>query len=503
MHLTHLLHKAVQQQPRRPLTVYEHRERTASEIADRVARLAGALRGRGIGHGDRVAILSFNSDRYFEALMAVWWLGGVATLLNCRWSEAEVADAIAVSGSACLLVDDQCLSPATNLVDTLTVVHMGEGAAPAGMLGFEDLIATGPAVADVRAYSDDLAVLIYTGGTTGTPKATMHSHRSLSASMLGGMGYTRGCEPGGATMVMAPLFHIAALLGMLAQAVVGGTLVFVQRFDPAEVLRLLAQHRITTMTAVPSMLQILCDDPHLEESNAAGVRTIVYGAAPMPASILFTAMAAFPNAQFVQGYGMTETGVIASLIGADHRAGGPRLRSVGRANLHAEIRIVDDDGNEVACGTVGEIVTRGEHVMLGYWNQPEETAAALRGGWMHTGDLGYMDDEGFIYVVDRAKDMIISGGENVYSAEVENALCHHPAVLRCAVIGVPDSRWGERVHAVVVLRPGVTSTAAELREFVKGRIAGFKAPRTVEFVETLATTATGKTDKRALRNLHS
>ena len=294
----------------------------------------------------------------------------------------------------------------------------------------------------MRAGGDTLAALIYTGGTTGTPKAVMHSHRSLSTALLGGTGFARSCEIGGITLVMAPLFHIAALLGMMAQTVVGGTVVFANRFDAGDVLGLIAGRRVTTMTAIPSMLQMLYNHPAFSDTDVTSVKSIVYGAAPMPAAILERAMSRFPNANFVQGYGMTETAVIVSLLGSDHRAGGPRLRSAGRASLHAEIIIVDREGNEVPRGTVGEIVTRGAHIMLGYWNRPEETAEALRGGWLHTGDLAYMDDEGYIFIVDRAKDMIITGGENVYSAEVEDAVANHPAVLRCAVIGLPDAQWG-------------------------------------------------------------
>lgn len=503
MHLTQLLHRAVQQQPHQPLTVCGRRERTAPHISDSVARLTGALRERGVGPGDRVGILAFNSDRHFEALMATWWLGAVATLVNRNWSAAEVVDAVDGAGSTCVLVDEECLPLVAGLDAATTTVYLGDGPAPAGMPSYDDLVSAGPAVADVRAGGDALAALIYSGGTTGKSKAVMHSHRSLTISILGGTGFARSCEPGGVALVMAPLFHIAALLGMLAQTMVGGTLVFANRFDPDEVLGLITDRRVNTMTSIPSMLQMLYNHPSFPDTDVTSVRSIVYGAAPMPTAVLDRAMAAFPNANFVQGYGMTETAVIVSLLGADHRVGGARLRSAGRASLHAETVIMGDNGEEAPRGTVGEIVTRGDHVMLGYWNNPAETAAALRGGWLHTGDLGYMDDEGYIFIVDRAKDMIITGGENVYSAEVEDAITNHPAVLRCAVIGLPDARWGERVHAVVVLAPGLIATAQEIRDHVKAQIAGYKAPHTVSFVDALATTATGKTDKRSMRKLYT
>ena len=354
MHLTHLLHRAVQQQPHRPLTVCEHRERNAPQIAKRVARLAGALRERGVGPGDRVSILAFNSDRYFESLMATWWIGAVVNLVNRHGSVREVTDAVTGVGSAFVLVDEECRLLVTGLDATVTLVYMGDEPAPAGMAGFEDLIVEGPEVEDVRAGGDTLAALIYTGGTTGTPKAVMHSHRSLSTALLGGTGFARSCEIGGITLVMAPLFHIAALLGMMAQTVVGGTVVFANRFDAGDVLGLIAGRRVTTMTAIPSMLQMLYNHPAFSDTDVTSVKSIVYGAAPMPAAILERAMSRFPNANFVQGYGMTETAVIVSLLGSDHRAGGPRLRSAGRASLHAEIIIVDREGNEVPRGTVGE-----------------------------------------------------------------------------------------------------------------------------------------------------
>lgn len=503
MHLTHPLHKTVQQQPHQPLTVYGVREHTAAQVAERVARLAGGLRERGVAPGDRVCILAFNSDRYFETLMATWWLGAVVTLVNCRWSPREVADAVTDVGSSCILVDNDCMSLIAGLETSRVIVHLGDGTAPEGTLGYEDLIAAGPSVPDVRAHGDALAALIYTGGTTGTPKAAMHSHRSLSTALLGSAGYARSSEPDGATLVMAPLFHIAALLGMMAQALVGGTLVFANRFEPAEVLRLIGRHRVTTMTSTPGMLQALYTHPDFPAADTTSLTSIVYGASPMPEAVLTKAMAAFPNAQFVQGYGMTETGVIASLLGPAHRVGGPRRKSAGRATLHSQIIIADEDGNEVPRGTVGEILTRGDNVMLGYWNRPEETAAALRDGWLHTGDLAYMDEEGYLFIVDRAKDMIITGGENVYSSEVENVICYHPAVLRCAVIGIPDDQWGERVHGIIVPQPGQTVTLEEIRDHVKTHLAGFKAPRTIELVEALASTATGKIDKRALRHYHT
>jgi acyl-CoA synthetase (AMP-forming)/AMP-acid ligase II len=246
------------------------------------------------------------------------------------------------------------------------------------------------------------------------------------------------------------------------------------------------------------MIQMLIDHPAVGEHDLSSVECIMYGASPIPQAVLERAMKVFPGASFTQAYGMTEVAPVATLLGpADHAAG--LLRSGGRAAPHSEVRIVDPDDNEVPRGTVGEIVVRGDHIMLGYWNKPEETAAAVRDGWMHTGDGGYMDERGYVYVVDRLKDMIVSGGENVYSAEVENAVAAHPNVAACAVIGVPDQEWGERVHAVIVCVPGTTVAAEEIREHTKTLIAGYKAPRSIEVVDTLPVSGAGKILKRELR----
>jgi long-chain acyl-CoA synthetase len=250
------------------------------------------------------------------------------------------------------------------------------------------------------------------------------------------------------------------------------------------------------------MVQALVDHPDVTSYDVSSLRTITYGAAASSETLLLRAMKAFPEAGFTQGYGMTETGVLTVLGREEHRAGGQRLRSVGRATATVEVAVVDPFGAVLPPGQVGEVVTKGDHVMRGYWGKPELTAQALRDGWMHTGDGGYLDEDGYLYIVDRLKDMIITGGENVYSAEVENALAAHPAVAACAVIGLPDDRWGERVHAVVVLRPGRTATADELRAHAKTLIAGYKAPRTVEFTDALPASATGKILKHQLRARH-
>jgi len=505
MYLTQGLHRAVQQQPDQLMTICGERERTFAEVADRVARLAGALRELKVRAGDRVAMLSLNSDRYSEYLLAVPWADAVLNPVNVRWSLAEIAYSLRDSDSRVLLVDDTFapMLPAlrAEVPDLAIVIHAGDGAVPDGALGYEDLIAGAGPIADARRGGDELAGVFYTGGTTGFPKGVMLSHANLAMSWLGSA--ATGCmgTSGSRTLHTAPMFHLADLAYWGATLLLGGTHVILPGFDPGTVLATIDGQRITDVLLVPTMIQLLVDHPSVTDYDLTSLTSVVYGASPITQAVLERAMKTFPNAGFTQAYGMTELSPVATILSpAEHEQG--HLRSAGRAAPHAEIRVVDPDGAQVPNGTVGEIICRGGHVMGGYWNKPEETQAALRDGWMHTGDGGYLDDQGFLYVVDRIKDMIITGGENVYSAEVENAVARHPAVAQCAVIGLPDPDWGERVHAVVVLHPGATVTLADLREHIKTLIAGYKAPRSLEIAEALPISGTGKVLKRELRKQH-
>jgi long-chain acyl-CoA synthetase len=325
---------------------------------------------------------------------------------------------------------------------------------------------------------------------------------------------TRGAElnnsPDSVTLLIAPLFHVAGLGRLIGQMVVGGGWVTMPQFRAPRVLEAIERYGVSDIIAVPSMLQSLLDDPSFQADRLQGLTRIAFGAAPMPPDLLDRVLAAWPRAEFFQAYGMTETaGALCINLPGNHRPEARalgRLNSVGRPGLGAEIIIADEQGRELPRGEVGEILARGPMVMQGYWRQPETTAEALREGWLHTGDGGRMDADGYLFIVDRIKDMIISGGENIYSAEVEAALRSHPAVSQAAVIGVPDARWGEAVHAVVVLQPGITEQASELvetlRAWCKTRLAGYKCPRSIAFVEALPMSAAGKVLKNALREAH-
>ncbi|WP_236795003.1 long-chain-fatty-acid--CoA ligase [Amycolatopsis sp. GM8] len=506
MYLTQGLHRAVQHHPGQAMTIYGTRVRTHAEVADRTARLAAALRGLGVNPGDRVAMLALNSDRYAEYLLAVPWADAVLNPVNVRWSAAEIAYSLVDSGSTVLFVDDR-FAPAVPALRAAhpglrTVIHCGDGEPPEGMLSYEELISAHEPVGDARRGGQDLAGVFYTGGTTGSPKGVMLSHAALATSTYGLAAGGRTYAPGDRFLHVAPMFHLADFAGFYAVLLLGGSHVMVPGFEPRAVLEALERHRVTATLLVPTMIQMLVDHPDVADFDLTNLRSVMYGASPISQAVLDRAMKVFGGADFTQGYGMTELAPVATLLSPEDHRDGSRLRSAGRAAPHVEVRVVDIDGLEVPTGTTGEITVRGGNVMQGYWNKPEETAAVLRDGWMHTGDGGYLDEDGYLYVVDRLKDMIVSGGENVYSTEVENALAAHPAVAQCAVIGVPDEQWGERVHAVIVLQDGMRATAEELRAHTKTLIANYKAPRTIEFADSLPISGAGKILKRELREKH-
>jgi long-chain acyl-CoA synthetase len=507
MYLTQSLHRAVQQYPERMAARFGTRCQTYRSLVDRIAQLAGGLQAQGLRNGDIVAILALNSDRYLEYMMAVPWAGGVLNPCNIRWSYEEILYSLQDSGSAVLLVDDKFLPVAQRLKAAVTSIrtwiYCGEGEAPAGMLDYERLVAAAEPVPDAARRGDDLVGLFYTGGTTGFPKGVMISHTQLTSSYLALL--AEGLAPPHSVYLhAAPMFHLADIGISGPHWLQGNTHSIVTAFSPEEVVKAIERDRVTHMLMVPTMIQMLVDHPVMKQgADLSSLRCIAYGASPISEAVLDRAMEALPGVEFFQAYGMTELSPLATLCPAQYHTKEGRklgkLRSAGRASFCTEVRIVDAEDQEVPRGTVGEVIVRGPNVMKGYWNNPKQTADVVRDGWMHTGDGGYMDDDGFIYIVDRLKDMIISGGENVYSAEVENALCRHPAVAASAVIGIPSQEWGEAVHAVVVLKPGHTLSAAELITHCKGLIASYKCPRSVEMVDALPLSGAGKVLKNQLR----
>lgn len=503
MYLTQGLHRAVQQTPDEPATIFGERVRTWRQHVGRVARLAGALRELGVTDGERVGILAGNSDRYLELMSAVPWANGVLNPLNARWSPRELGYALRESQTAILMADDAtaaCLA-AVECPGLKTIVHLGDGPAPAGTLGYEDLAASAEPASDARRGRDALAAIFYTGGTTGFPKGVMLSHANLVTSALGTLATVPLTVPGGRALLTTQMFHLSGVAVWALQLAAGGSFVILPAFEPRAVLAAIEQHRVTFTCLVPTMLQSLLDHPAFSGYDSSSLRSLLYAGSPMSETLLGRVMKELPRTALTQAYGMTELAPIATLLAPEDHRDSDRKNSVGRAAAHAEVRVVDDRGEPVPDGIAGEIVARGANTMLGYWNKPDQTAEALRGGWMHTGDVGYLDD-GYIHLIDRLKDMIITGGSNVYPAEVENAVGAHPAVAACAVIGVPDAASGERVHAIIVTRPGRHVTAEEIRAHCQAHIAGYKVPASFEFTHALPLSAAGKVLKRELRKPH-
>jgi acyl-CoA synthetase (AMP-forming)/AMP-acid ligase II len=502
MYLTQPLHRAVQQTPDAINSVYRDRALTHRQVRDRVARIAGGLRARGVRTDSRVGLLSLNTDTFFHTCLAIAWADAVVVPLNTRWSVKEMSYALNEADVEVLLADDPFLGLADQLRDAVPglreIVGIGDAPVPDGLTPLADLLAADP-VEDAHRQGAELAGIFYTGGTTGLPKGVMLSHRGIFVSALGSLTALARIPRGGGNLLVAPAFHMAGFAiwvqGMLLQM----TAVPLPGFDPPGVLKAIEDHRIKQALLVPTMIQMLVDHPEAQRHDLSSMESLIYGASPISEAVLDRARKVFTGTAFTQAYGMTELSPTTTILtDADHDD--PVLRrSAGRAAPYARVKIVDENGDEVPRGTVGEIVAAGDHVMLGYWKQPEATAEAVRAGWMHTGDGGYMDERGYVYVVDRIKDMIISGGENVYSIEVENVVARHPAIAQVAVIGVPDEIWGERVHAVVTLAPGSALDLDELRDFCKQEIAGYKAPRSLEIVEQLPLSGAGKILKRTLR----
>jgi long-chain acyl-CoA synthetase len=450
--------------------------------------------------------LAKNCHRYQEAFLAAARLGAVLIPLNYRLSARELREILADSGAQIILVAPMFAQAWETIRDQLPqvrhVILLAEHAYD-DVIAYEELVQTSTTVAPYHERSpDDLLYLLYTSGTTGRPKGVMLSEQNALLVASGVQPFMRLTQNDRVLRTPNP-FHLGGLT-IWQVLPVGGCMLVMPEFEPAGYLRMVQNERATVMTLAPTMINAMINLPEVHAADLSSLRLLGYAAAPMPEHLLHATAETFGRAGLLQAYGMTETGYVTVLRPDDHvlaesGAAARRIRSVGRAIPGIELRVVDSQDEDVTCGEIGEIVVRGPSVMLGYWNQPKATAEALRGGWMHTGDMGSLDEDGYLYLADRKKDMIISGGENVYSTEVEAVLYEHPAVLEAAVIGVPDPVWGETVKALVVLKPARTATAQGLQTFCRERIAGYKIPRSVEFLETLPKTATGKISKNDLR----
>jgi long-chain acyl-CoA synthetase len=476
------LHRAVQVAAQRPAVSCGEVELTYAETWERCRRLAAALAGLGARRGDRIAVVGPNCHRYLEVYMTVPGAGMALVPLNQRHTTAELRYALEDSGTRILFAGREVedLPPCVE-----HVIDMGDG--------YEALLAAAaPADFPDDLTEDTLAGLFYTGGTTGASKGVMLTHRNLVANAL----HFQACSPfrpDTCWLVVAPLFHLAGTIAVLATVWNGGRQVVLRAFEPAAALDLIETQGVTATLVVPTMLAAMSDEQLARPRDVSTLGLIGHGGAPVATETLRRAHAAFPGAKLLHIYGATETSPIATVLQDEELLlDAPQARSCGQPAVGVEIAV------DAPTGEVGEVLVRGANVMAGYWNKPAQTAAAMAGGWYHTGDLGYMDEHGYVYLVDRAKDMIVSGGENVYSTEVEDALYRHEAVLEAAVFGVPDDRWGEAVYAVVVPRAAVTED--ELLRHCREAIAAYKVPKRVELrSEPLPKSGAGKVLKRELR----
>ncbi|MBC7636584.1 MAG: long-chain fatty acid--CoA ligase [Acetobacteraceae bacterium] len=501
MFLTQGLQRAVTINPGGASTIFRDRRRTWAETADRISRIAGGMAALGLRVGERAAILALNSDRYLEVLYAVPAAGAIIVPLNTRLAPPEIDFILADSGAMLLLVDDAFATlPAqlTQMAGVKQVIYLGDGPIPAGMMGYETLLAE-PFTTDSPTGGHDVAGIFYTGGTTGRSKGVMLTHDNLvsnAAMMAPAIGYRHDSI----YVHAAPMFHLADGASTFAITMVGGTHVFVARFDPAELLTEIARTKATNTLLVPTMINALANFPTVGDYDVSTLRVIPYGASPMPDAVLQAATRAFPTVQFLHVYGMSEASPLVTAMDRNITVTGDRAKSCGLPCMLIEVRIADENDCEVPRGTVGEVQIRGPNIMRGYWKLPDATAAALRGGWYHSADGGMMDTDGYVYIVDRLKDMIISGGENIYSAEVESAISMLEGVSEVAVIGIPDDKWGETVHAVVVPKAGRTLTPEQVIAHSRTQIAGYKCPRSVEIRQApLPLSGAGKVLKTNLR----
>jgi long-chain acyl-CoA synthetase len=506
-----LLRAHAAERPEAIMLVDGDQRRTWAEHHARASRVGQALMAEGLGAGDRVAFLDRNGIAFFDVTFGAALAGIVPVPLNWRLAPVELAAVIDDARAAVLVVHPDYLGALElgpgALPSVRRVVVLGpvpEGADPVRTVGYEAWLEGQPAVDPGHAVDPgEVSLQLYTSGTTGLPKGVMLTNANLGSAITDAT-ETFLVDERTVSLVAMPLFHIGGIGWALCAMSRGGVSVILRDVDPGELLRLVATERVTASFVVPAVLMLLLLTPATTETDLSSLDTIFYGASPIAEDVLIQCMAVF-GCKFSQVYGMTETtGAICSLPAEDHDPGGPRhhlLRSAGRPFKAVELRVVDpESGQDVATGQVGEVWARSPYTMLGYWEKPEDTAATLvQGGWLRTGDAGYLDQDGYLFLSDRIKDMIVSGGENVYPAETENALLAHPAVVDAAVIGVPDDRWGETVKAVVVLAPGAEVTEAELIAWCKERLAGFKCPTSVDVVEALPRNPTGKVVKRQLR----
>lgn len=499
---TRALDRNADRWPDRESVVFAGRRLTNAALADRVNALAAGLAGLGIGRGDVVALLLHNSTEFLETTLAVNKVGGIFMPLNHRLAPPEWAYILNHAGAKAMVTESEFVGGLAaisgDLPELETTILVNAGDHP-GVV-YEELIGTNSGVwtATADCGPDDIQRLMYTSGTTSRPKGVPLSHGNVLWKIFGHI-VELGLTSQDRTLMAGPMYHVGAFdLPGMGTFYVGGSLVIMPKFDAEALVNCIQAEMPTNVWLAPAMLNAVLQLPHLDSFDTSSVRFITNGGEKMPVSIIEKVLANFPNAWLADSYGLTETVSGDTLLDREHVI--MKLGSVGKPSAHLAIRIVRDDGADAALDELGEILLKGPKVFAGYWKDPDATAAAFVDGWFKTGDVGRLDSDGYLYIEDRRKDMIISGGENIATPEIERVLYQHPAILEAAVIGVPDSRWGEVPKAIVVLRPGRTTNAEDLIAYCATQLARFKVPRTVEFIDSLPRTPSGKVLKRELRH---
>jgi long-chain acyl-CoA synthetase len=489
----HLGRKAEQAAARGGSLTFEGKTYEAPALFERSRRLAGGLRAAGLEPGDRVVIMMANCPEVGMTYNACWWGGLVVTPLIFLASAPELQHVLTDSGAKAVVTTPEFVSKVAETGVAVSTFVVGEES-------FSALESGAPAALTDRA-DDDLAALLYTGGTTGRSKGVMLSHQNLySVGEFGCENRKRSGDEVESLITALPLAHVyGLLLTLIGMFVEQPPRTVLQRwFDPGTFLDLAQEHRIEAMSVVPSMLQMMLATP-LEERDLSGLQIVLSGGAPLPPAIAAEWERRVPSSIVLEGYGLTEGAGVVTSSSRQAR----RTASVGRPVVNVEVAILDPGGDELAAGEDGEICVRAATVMAGYWNAPEATAATLRDGWLHTGDVGHFDADGFLFVVDRMKDLIIRRGFNVYPRDVEDALMTHPDVTQAAVVGRPDERQGEEIVAIVAVNPGASVTEADLIDYARERIGRHKYPRAIRVVPAVPLTSVGKTDRKAVRQLLS
>ena len=487
--------------PDKVMTVFDGEETTYGQMAGRAVALAGGLAQHGVGAGDVVALLSYNCPEFLETIFAANYLGAIAMPINWRLAAPEVRYILEHSGARALVCDValvELASEATSGIETRIFRACVSPTDRAGWATLADLRTAAGEVPRVPGDADDVHRLMYTSGTTGRPKGVMITHGNLAWKNMAHI-IEFGFTSADLGLACGPLYHVGALDLTTTTLVAAGATIIIQRaFDATQVVAEIERSRVTTVWLAPAMVNAIMALPDIEARDLSSVRVVINGGEKMPIPLIQRIGRVFPSAWFADAYGLTET--VSGDTFLDRESIVSKLGSVGRPCLYLELDVWDDEGHSVPPGEQGEIVMRGPKVFKGYWRDPEATAAAFAGGWFHTGDIGVRDEDDYLFIVDRLKDMIVSGGENIASSEIERVLYEHAAVLEAAVVGRPDDRWGEVPVAFVVRREGADTTPDQLIEHCRGQLARFKVPKEINFIDALPRNPSGKILKRELRS---